>query len=84
MTANYDWAYWDVNQGPSVAYEQYQYQRRHSSLILAKVSSPHSESFQILGSEAVPEPGSLVLLSSGALLLAVRHFRQRAGRVSRG
>jgi hypothetical protein len=82
MTSNYDWAYWDVNQGPSVAYQKYQYQEG-TDLYPGQGKVPYSESFQILGSEAAPEPGSLVLLSSGALLLAIRHFRQRAGRISR-
>ena len=81
MTVNYNWAYWDMNRGTSVAYQKYQYQDP-SGLYPGQGQLPYSESFQILGS--VPEPGSLVLLSSGALLLAIRRFRSRAGRVSCG
>jgi hypothetical protein len=83
MTFNYDWAYWDVNKGSATAYKKYQAQEG-STLYPGQAQLPYSESFDILGSESTPEPGSLLLLSSGALLLTIGHLRKRTARAPRG
>ncbi|MGD0905638.1 MAG: PEP-CTERM sorting domain-containing protein [Terracidiphilus sp.] len=62
------YAYWDDNDGPSVAYASY-----YGNLngVLGSAGS-HSETFQILGTagSATPEPSSFLLLGSGLAGLA--------------
>jgi hypothetical protein len=70
MTENAAWFWWDQNNGPSLA----QYIGHTGS------GSIGSESFQILGSAApqsVPEPGSMALIGSGALVLSLAAFAAR-------
>jgi hypothetical protein len=74
MTTNSRWFWWDQNNGPSQA----QYIGRNGQ------GSIGSESFQILGSPAaspaVPEPGSLTLLGSGALIVCMALLAKRKSR----
>jgi PEP-CTERM motif len=74
VMSNGDPGYWDENNGPSSAYQS-------TIGSLANIDVPNttgSESFQIYGGSAVPEPSSLTLLSGmGALSLIGYGWRRR-------
>ena len=63
---NGDGAFWDINNGPSVAWESL-YGNVNGKLELGS----NSETFQIMGNTTVtPEPGSFLLLGTGLATLA--------------
>lgn len=71
--------YWDENGGPSTGY---------SSMVgnlngFGETPGTHSESFQIYGSQAVPEPSSFVLAAMGCIGgLGTMFLRRRRGRTA--
>jgi len=73
-TASGDPIYWDINQGPSTAWESY-YGLLNSSLCQSAIgySGTCSDSFQVYGTintTTTPEPASLALFGSGMLIFA--------------
>ena len=58
---------WDENNGPSTAYQ-------------SALGPIGSEAFTINGTTATPEPGTLILLGTGLLLLCLTQWRSFAGR----
>jgi hypothetical protein len=70
VTANNDYIYWDVSGGPSQAY----------SSTLFKLEA--SESFVLMSdSSTVPEPSTVMLLSSGLLLGGLFQWRKAAKKI---
>ncbi len=60
VTSNGDPIYWDINNGPSVAYEN-----SIGNVDNYLFSGSNSTAFAINGTTATPEPSSLLLLGSG-------------------
>jgi len=73
-------SYWDVNGGPSAAWESYYGYLPGSSFDCYYIApGTCSESFSISGPSSTPEPGSLMLLGSGLLGLG-GIIRRRLGK----
>lgn len=76
IPANY--LFWDVNNGPSVAF-----QTGTGNLNGTLSAGSNSESFQLYGVQGVPEPSSFVLAAMGAIGgLGTTYARRRRGRVA--
>ena len=90
VVTNGDPAYWDENDGPSVAYQNFNsgsyYTLANNDLALGgvcangQVDCTGSETFDVNGTTAsgAPEPASPILVGSGMLLAAI--LRRKAGR----
>jgi PEP-CTERM motif len=73
VTANNDFAYWDINNGPSVAYDN-----AHGAVDGYLFDGSNSNSFQILETAGVPEPASWALMIGGFGLAGASLRRRRS------